>query len=129
MGLEIQKWTAHSVDLGSIKLLSRLLSAGFASIALQRPKNAHLAIWRPEYDNITRVAITDTGGARRVSVRVRDLAGNLSNPVTHDLEAGLRREEVRATAHAGGCSSTRGAPLAALVLGLIVPMFWRRRRR
>lgn len=63
-----------------------------------------------DYDDVTSLPLASLDGVRRVSVRARDEAGNVSSPVTIDLAAGLPRRDDRlaVAADAAGCAA--GAP-------------------
>jgi MYXO-CTERM domain-containing protein len=90
-----------------------------------------------EYDDVRSMDLEDLEDVRRVSVRVRDLAGNVSNPVTVDLGSARALEERRTDRlepgllgpmTQGGCSSAGGAS-SALLGALALLLLLRRRRR
>jgi hypothetical protein len=89
-----------------------------------------------EYGDERERALDSLGEARRVSVRVRDLAGNESTPVTIDLgshrvaeERRLDRVELPPVRADGGCSQTSSTSLGILGLFALLGLVRRVRRR
>lgn len=91
-----------------------------------------------EFADQRRVPLEDVEDVRRVSVRARDLAGNVSNPVTIDLgseraiaERFGRTDRLAVPDAIGGCAQTTGASFGTVGLlgGLLAVLGLARRRR